>query len=61
MTQPIPLLGVYLKKNTLIQKDIYAPQFISIIYNSQDVEATQVSNRWMNKKMWHTQTHIKWN
>ena len=38
----IPLLGIYPKKTkTLIGKDIYAPlRSLSIIYNSQGVEAT---------------------
>ena len=37
----IPLLGMYLKKmKTQIQKDIHNPNVhISIIYNSQDMEA----------------------
>ena len=37
----IPLLGIYLKKmKTQIQKDTYNPNVhISIIYNSQDMEA----------------------
>ena len=38
----IPLLGIYLDK-TFIQKDTCRPMFILYLFNSQDVEATQVS------------------
>ena len=42
----IPLLDVY-PENTIIQKDTCSLQ---IIYNSQDMEATQMPiNRWMDK------------
>ena len=40
----IPLLGIYLKKTKISQKDImHSSVHSSIIYNSQDIEATYVS------------------
>ena len=47
----IPLPGTYLeKRKTLLWKDTYTPDFhISIVYNSQDIEETQVPiTRWLN-------------
>ena len=48
----VPLLGIYLKKTkTLITKDVHPYVHCSIIYNSPDMEATQVPiNRWMDKE-----------
>ena len=48
----ILLLGIYLKKlKTLIQKNMCTPVHCSIIYNSQDLEAAQVTvSRWVDKK-----------
>ena len=41
MNTEIPLLGMYLKKTKiLIQKDTCTNVLSSIIYNSQDMEAT---------------------
>ena len=53
ITPTILLLGINLEKTKpLIQKDTCAPNVhSSIIYSSQDMEATQVStNRWMDKE-----------
>ena len=48
----ISLLHIYLKKTrTLIQKDICTPKLLQLFYNSQDMEAIQVSiDRWMGKE-----------
>ena len=43
----LPLLGIYLKKMKTNSKRYMHPN----VHNSQDMEATQVSNnRWMDKK-----------
>ena len=40
----IPILGIFLKKTkSMIQKDTCTPMYCSIIYNSQDIEATSAS------------------
>ena len=46
----IPFLEIYPEKTkTLIWKDTCTPVYRSIIYNNQDMEATQVSiNRWLD-------------
>ena len=60
----ILLLSIYPMEKKTIQNDgIYPNVHHSIIYNSQDTEATHVSNRWSNLKdgiYTHTHTH-KWN
>ena len=57
----IPLLGIYLKKtkNTDLKNYVHPNIHSSIIYNSQDMEATWVSiNRWMDEEdVIHTHTH----
>ena len=57
----IPLLGIYLKinENTNSKRCLLSNVHSSTIYNSQDMEATQVSiNRWMNKE---DMVYIQWN
>ena len=47
-------------KNTNLKWYIYPYVYCSIIYNSQEMEATQVSiDRWV--KMWYTHAHAHWN
>ena len=49
----VPLLGLYLKKNKNMNSERYMQPSVhsSTIYNSQDMEATQVSiSRWTDKE-----------
>ena len=53
----IPLLNIYLEKN-IIQKVSCTPKFhSSTIYNSQDMQVTQVTSTEWIKKISHTHTH----
>ena len=48
----IPLLGIYLKKtqNASLKEYMHCSIHCSVIYNSQDMEAAQVSiSRWVDK------------
>jgi len=46
----IALMGIYPKETkTLIQRHTCTPVYSSIIYNSQDMEATQVSHQFMKR------------
>ena len=59
---PLSLLSIFPKKTKILnQKDIRTPYVhCRIIYNSQDMEATQVSiNRWIDEDGLHTHTHTQ--
>ena len=51
-TMIFPPLSIHLKKmKSLSQKDICTPHLLQFIYNSWDMETTQVSfDRWMDKE-----------
>ena len=60
----IPLLGIYPEKRQInLKRHMHPSVHSSTVYNSQDMETTQVpaTDNWLRRCGVYTHTHTKWN